>query len=58
VHVTRITIPGTVEDRILELQDRKRQLVADVLGGGAGDRGGATNRLSMQELQYLFYGSG
>ncbi len=58
VHVTRITIPGTVEDRILELQERKRQLVADVLGGGAGDRQGSANRLSMQELQYLFYGGG
>jgi SNF2 family DNA or RNA helicase len=54
--VTRITIPGTVEDRILELQERKRQLVADVLGGG-GDKQGAASRLTFQDLQFLFYGN-
>ena len=54
----RITIPGTVEDRILKLQDTKRQLISDVLGGGGGDRAGAGSRLTLQDLQYLFYGGG
>ncbi|KAG8891344.1 hypothetical protein FRB99_003656, partial [Tulasnella sp. 403] len=33
VHVYKLTIRGTVEDRILELQERKRELAKEVFGG-------------------------
>ncbi|KAH8880122.1 P-loop containing nucleoside triphosphate hydrolase protein [Thozetella sp. PMI_491] len=51
VHIHRILIEGTVEDRIVELQERKRQLINTAL-----DEGDAKNlsRLSMQELSHLF----
>ena len=45
-----------MEDRILELQDRKRELIAaafgeDAASGGAGLAGAA--RLSLQDLHFL-----
>ncbi|KAL5333956.1 SNF2 family N-terminal domain-containing protein [Aspergillus crustosus] len=51
VKVHRILIPETVEDRIIELQDKKRQLI-----DGALDEKAAKNvaRLSSRELGYLF----
>jgi SNF2 family DNA or RNA helicase len=51
VKVHRILIPETVEDRIIELQDKKRQLI-----DGALDEKAAKNvaRLSARELGYLF----
>lgn len=59
VHVTRIVVQGTVEDRILELQQQKRQVVASAFGGIAqGDTSGASNRLTMADLTYLFGGDG
>ena len=43
VHVTRLTVKGSVEERILELQERKRQVRAvgarlPCLGSWCGDR--------------------
>ena len=35
VHVYRFVCSGTVEERLLALQDRKRGMAADALGGGA-----------------------
>lgn len=55
VHVTRITIPGTVEDRILALQEKKRQLVSSALSDGKQGTG-TTNRLTMDDLRFLFGG--
>ncbi|KAL3444632.1 SNF2 family N-terminal domain-containing protein [Aspergillus insuetus] len=51
VHVHRILVPQTVEDRIVELQDKKRQLI-----DGALDEKESKNiaRLSTRELAYLF----
>ncbi|KAL3458624.1 SNF2 family N-terminal domain-containing protein [Aspergillus heterothallicus] len=51
VHVHRILVPETVEDRIVELQDKKRQLI-----DGALDEKESKNiaRLSTRELAYLF----
>lgn len=63
--VTRLTVAGTVEDRILALQDRKQQLASRALGDddqadpdAAGDGPGRTrlNNLSMQDLHFLFAG--
>lgn len=51
VTVHRLLIEQTVEDRIVELQDKKRELIA-----GALDEGGSMNvsRLSTRDLAYLF----
>ncbi|WIA19197.1 hypothetical protein OEZ85_003842 [Tetradesmus obliquus] len=57
VQVTRITIPGTVEERILELQEKKRAIVDAALAEGA-DASAAANRLTMDDLFFLFGGSG
>ncbi|VVA98311.1 unnamed protein product [Arabis nemorensis] len=52
VTVTRITIKDTVEDRILELQEDKRKMVASAFGE---DRGGSSaTRLTVDDLKYLF----
>ncbi|KAL4913774.1 SNF2 family N-terminal domain-containing protein [Aspergillus aurantiobrunneus] len=51
VYVHRILVPETVEDRIIELQDKKRALI-----DGALDEKESKNiaRLSTRELAYLF----
>ncbi|KAL4808216.1 SNF2 family N-terminal domain-containing protein [Aspergillus unguis] len=51
VHVHRVLVPETVEDRIIELQDKKRALI-----DGALDENASKNiaRLSTRELGYLF----
>ncbi|KAK7999055.1 hypothetical protein PG991_014730 [Apiospora marii] len=51
VTVHRVLVAGTVEDRILELQERKRRLVGAALSE-EGARG--IGRLSLQELRGLF----
>lgn len=53
VDVHRIFINNTVEDRILELQNKKQQIADGVLGEGAGR---PINRLGLQEMIYLFRG--
>lgn len=49
VNAFRLIAPGTVEEKIWELQQRKAQTIADVLG----EQGFASN-LSQTELEYLF----
>lgn len=51
VFVHRLLIENTVEDRIVELQEQKRELIS-----GALDEGGSMNvqRLSVRDLAYLF----
>lgn len=51
VFVHRLLIENTVEDRIVELQNKKRELIS-----GALDEGGSFNvsRLDTRELAYLF----
>ena len=51
VTVHRVLIAGTVEDRIIELQEKKRALISEAL-----DEKSAANlaRLGVQELAYLF----
>jgi SNF2 family DNA or RNA helicase len=49
VNAFRLIAPGTVEEKIWELQQRKAQTIADVLG----ERGFATN-LTAADLEYLF----
>jgi len=51
VHVHRILVPDTVEDRIVLLQDQKRELIGDALDENASKR---LTRLGPQELRYLF----
>lgn len=53
VQVHRILIEGTVEDRITELQERKRDLVDAALDEGESK---SLGRLSVTELRYLFNG--
>lgn len=55
VHVHRILVPDTVEDRIVLLQDQKRELIGDALDENASKR---LTRLGPQELRYLFGMSG
>ncbi|KAL5228735.1 hypothetical protein ABZP36_017000 [Zizania latifolia] len=52
VMVSRLTIKDTVEDRILALQDKKREMVASAFGE---DKSGAhQTRLTVDDLNYLF----
>ncbi|CAI9109535.1 OLC1v1009370C1 [Oldenlandia corymbosa var. corymbosa] len=52
VTVTRLTIQNTVEDRILSLQEKKRQLFSAVIGED--ENQGSRTRLSVQDLKHLF----
>jgi hypothetical protein len=51
VQVHRILIQGTVEDRIIELQERKKRLVNAALDEGAMK---SLGRLDVQQLAFLF----
>ncbi|KAL8665591.1 MAG: hypothetical protein Q9202_002095 [Teloschistes flavicans] len=54
VRVHRVLVEGTVEDRILALQEKKRKMIESAL-----DEEGAKNvgRLGVRDLQYLFVSS-
>lgn len=52
VHVHRVVVQGTIEDRILELQQQKLELANGVLDGGVGSRG--AGGLSKRELISFF----
>ncbi|BFI42047.1 protein Mpsnf1.22 [Marchantia polymorpha subsp. ruderalis] len=54
VRVSRFTVRNTIEDRILALQERKRQIVASAFGDGEAG-GQKTTRLSAADLEYLFH---
>src|ERR1700753_3466631 len=51
VIVRRVVIPGTVEDRILTLQEQKRELINSALDENAAR---SLARLGQRELAYLF----
>jgi SNF2 family DNA or RNA helicase len=51
VHVTRITVKDTVEERILQLQERKREIVQAAFGQGGGV---GSARLTAADLAFLF----
>ncbi|KAK4691674.1 hypothetical protein P7C71_g5375, partial [Lecanoromycetidae sp. Uapishka_2] len=51
VQVHRILVPNTVEDRILALQEKKRELIDTALDEKASK---AVSRLGVQELGFLF----
>ncbi|KAI5784264.1 SNF2 family N-terminal domain-containing protein [Pyronema domesticum] len=51
VRVTRLVVPGTVEDRVLELQEKKRELIEGALDE-SGQKGVA--KLSARDLGFLF----
>ncbi|KAL5579357.1 hypothetical protein UlMin_011799 [Ulmus minor] len=52
VTVLRLTVKDTVEDRILALQEKKREMVASAFGED--ETGGRQTRLTVEDLQYLF----
>ncbi|VFQ81665.1 unnamed protein product [Cuscuta campestris] len=52
VTVLRLTVKDTVEDRILALQEKKREMVASAFGED--DNGGRQTRLTTEDLEYLF----
>ncbi|KAL9057510.1 MAG: hypothetical protein Q9206_002319 [Seirophora lacunosa] len=51
VQVHRVLVPGTVEDRILALQEKKRAMIESALDENAGRQ---VARLGVRELGYLF----
>ncbi|KAL8853561.1 MAG: hypothetical protein Q9221_001547 [Calogaya cf. arnoldii] len=51
VQVHRILVPGTVEDRILELQEKKRAMIESALDESASKE---VSRLGTRELAFLF----
>ncbi|XP_062096394.1 helicase-like transcription factor CHR28 [Humulus lupulus] len=52
VTVLRLTVRDTVEDRILALQQKKREMVASAFGED--ENGGRQSRLTVEDLKYLF----
>ncbi|GKV45870.1 hypothetical protein SLEP1_g52903 [Rubroshorea leprosula] len=52
VSVLRLTVKDTVEDRILALQEKKREMVASAFGED--ETGGRQTRLTVEDLEYLF----
>ncbi|KAG0557107.1 hypothetical protein KC19_11G102700 [Ceratodon purpureus] len=54
VRVSRFTVKDTIEDRILALQERKRQIVASAFGETDGGENGS--RLTTEDLTFLFRG--
>ncbi|XP_072955755.1 helicase-like transcription factor CHR28 isoform X1 [Typha angustifolia] len=52
VTVSRLTVKDTVEDRILALQDKKREMVASAFGED--ESGSRQTRLTVEDLKYLF----
>ncbi|XP_059278868.1 helicase-like transcription factor CHR28 isoform X1 [Lycium ferocissimum] len=52
VTVSRLTVKDTVEDRILALQEDKRNMVASAFGEDKS--GGTASRLTVEDLRYLF----
>ncbi|XVF25859.1 hypothetical protein REPUB_Repub13aG0250200 [Reevesia pubescens] len=52
VTVSRLTVKDTVEDRILALQQKKREMVASAFGED--ETGGRQTRLTVEDLEYLF----
>ncbi|XP_068639756.1 helicase-like transcription factor CHR28 isoform X2 [Aristolochia californica] len=52
VKVSRLTVKDTVEDRILALQEKKREMVASAFGED--ETGGRQTRLTVEDLRYLF----
>ncbi|MQL80097.1 hypothetical protein Taro_012571 [Colocasia esculenta] len=52
VTVSRLTVENTVEDRILALQDKKREMVASAFGED--ESGSHQTRLTVEDLRYLF----
>lgn len=51
----RCCTAGTVEERILDLQERKRSIIEAAFGDGAGASQQAT-RLTKEDLHFLFTG--
>lgn len=51
VQVHRVLVPGTVEDRIIQMQEKKRELISEALDESAGKN---ISRLGVQELAFLF----
>ncbi|KAJ8497602.1 hypothetical protein OPV22_008154 [Ensete ventricosum] len=52
VTVSRLTVKDTVEDRILALQEKKREMVASAFGED--ESGAGQTRLTVEDLNYLF----
>ncbi|MCD7466154.1 hypothetical protein HAX54_002583 [Datura stramonium] len=52
VTVLRLTVKDTVEDRILALQQKKREMVASAFGED--ETGSRQTRLTVEDLEYLF----
>ncbi|XP_022018166.1 helicase-like transcription factor CHR28 isoform X2 [Helianthus annuus] len=52
VSVLRLTVKDTVEDRILALQQKKREMVASAFGED--ETGSSQTRLTVDDLKYLF----
>ncbi|KAL8228681.1 hypothetical protein R6Q57_013581 [Mikania cordata] len=52
VRVLRFTVKDTVEDRILALQKKKREMVASAFGDN--ENGGSQTRLTFADMKYLF----
>ena len=53
VHIYKLSVRNSVEERLLEMQDKKRQLATSALTGEKLQKG-KRNQLSWNELMYLF----
>ncbi|MQL77010.1 hypothetical protein Taro_009429 [Colocasia esculenta] len=56
VTVSRLTVSETVEDRILALQEKKKEMVSSAFGEDQALGAGRAARLTAEDLRYLFFG--
>ena len=54
VTVIRFIIRDSIEERILDLQDKKRKIAQGAFAGGASDVGQQSRGLALSELRQLF----
>lgn len=50
VKISRLIADGTIEERIVQLQEKKRELIKGVIGEGMA---GAADKLTLDQLRFL-----
>lgn len=54
VRVVRFVIRGTIEERIVELQNKKAEVIQGAIGGGEGKRSERVDETRTEDFRMLF----